>query len=140
MKRFLVAVDGSDASVKAVRAVVSLAEPLGAHVTLLYVVPPMVGAAGGAWAPLDEIHASEVKHGEKVLAEVVAALGTSALSIEPRAVVGPPVETIVSIAADEGFDLIAVGSTGKGAVKRLLLGSTADRLVHLSEKPVLVVR
>ncbi|MCA2978729.1 MAG: universal stress protein, partial [Myxococcaceae bacterium] len=46
MKRFLVAVDGSDASVKAVRAVVSLAEPLGAHVTLLYVVPPMVGAAG----------------------------------------------------------------------------------------------
>jgi nucleotide-binding universal stress UspA family protein len=140
MKRFLVAVDGSDASVKAVRAVVSLAEASGGHVTLLYVVPPMVGAGGGAWAPLDEIHANEVKHGEKVLAEVVAALGTSALSIAPRVVVGPPVETIVGVAADEGFDLIAVGSTGKGAVKRLLLGSTADRLVHLSEKPVLVVR
>ena len=140
MKRFLVAVDGSEASVKAVRAVLSLAEPLGAGVTLLYVVPPAVGGVGAAWAPLDEIHASEVKHGQKVLAEVLASVGQSALSIETRAVVGPPVETIASTAADEDYELVAVGSTGKGAVKRLLLGSTADRLVQLSQKPVLVVR
>jgi nucleotide-binding universal stress UspA family protein len=140
MKRFLVAVDGSDASVKAVRTVLSLAEPLNVQVTLLYVVPPVVGAGGGGWAPMDEIHAAEVTHGQKVLAEVLATVGKSALNIETRAVVGPPVETIASVAEDEAYDLVAVGSTGKGAVKRLLLGSTADRLVQLSTRPVLVVR
>jgi nucleotide-binding universal stress UspA family protein len=140
MKRFLVAVDGSDASVKAVKAVLSLAEPLGAGVTLLYVVPPMVGAGDAPWAPLDEIHSNEVKHGQKVLAEVLATLGKTALTVETRAVVGPPVETIASTAADEDYELVAVGSTGKGAVKRLFLGSTADRLVQLSQKPVLIVR
>jgi nucleotide-binding universal stress UspA family protein len=67
-------------------------------------------------------------------------VGKSALNIETRAVVGPPVETIASVAEDEAYDLVAVGSTGKGAVKRLLLGSTADRLVQLSTRPVLVVR
>jgi nucleotide-binding universal stress UspA family protein len=35
---------------------------------------------------------------------------------------------------------VVVGSTGKGAVQRLLVGSTTDRLVHICRRPVLVVR
>jgi nucleotide-binding universal stress UspA family protein len=54
--------------------------------------------------------------------------------------VGPPAETIVETAHALPADLVVVGSTGKGAVKRLLLGSVADRVVHLSSVPVLVAR
>lgn len=140
MKRMLVAVDGSDASVRAVRTVFSLAEPLGASVTLVYVVPPLVLPGDAPWAQLDEIMAAEVKRGEKVLAEVLASVGKSPLSVDTRAVIGPTAETIAEIAERDGVELVAVGSTGKGAVKRLLLGSVADRLVHVCTRPVLVVR
>jgi nucleotide-binding universal stress UspA family protein len=37
-------------------------------------------------------------------------------------------------------DLIVVGSRGRGAVKRLLLGSVSDRIAHLAPVPVLIVR
>ncbi len=37
-------------------------------------------------------------------------------------------------------DLVVVGSKGRGAVSRMLVGSVTDRLVHISKKPVLVVR
>ena len=57
-----------------------------------------------------------------------------------RSVLGPAAETISELADAEGYDLVVVGSTGKGAVKRMLLGSVADRLVHTCTKPVLVVR
>lgn len=140
MKKILVAVDGSDASLKGTRKALEWAQPFGAHVTLIYVVPPMVLPGDAPWARMDEIHAAELKRGEKVLAETLAAAGQTPLTVSTRSVLGPAAETISEVAEAEGYDLVVVGSTGKGAVKRMLLGSVADRLVHTCSKPVLVVR
>ena len=53
---------------------------------------------------------------------------------------GPPAEALVEAAASTEADLLVVGSHGHGAVARVLLGSTTDRVVHLAGCPVLVVR
>ena len=140
MKKILVAVDGSDASLKGTRKALEWGKPFGADVTLIYVVPPMVLPGDAPWARMDEIHAAELKRGEKVLAETLAAAGETPLLVSTRSVLGPAAETIREVADAEGYDLVVVGSTGKGAVKRMLLGSVADRLVHTCTKPVLVVR
>ncbi len=42
-------------------------------------------------------------------------------------------------AMSSNVDLVVVGSRGRGAAARVLLGSTSDRLVHICEKPVLIV-
>jgi nucleotide-binding universal stress UspA family protein len=42
--------------------------------------------------------------------------------------------------AEEGYDLLVLGSRGKGRVDRLLLGSVSSKLVTASSKSVLVVR
>lgn len=139
MKKILVAVDGSDASLKGARAAFELARPFGADVTFLHVVPPILLPGDAPWAPLDELHQSELARGEKVLTETLAAMGQTVLNVSLRVVLGPVAETITEVAEEGAFELVVVGSHGKGAVKRMLLGSVADRLMHLCTRPVLVV-
>lgn len=137
MKKVLVAVDGSEASLKGAKTALELARDLRAEVILAYVVPPLVLPGDAPWAPLEEIHEAEVKRGEQVLSEIAARLGAPSTRRLVR--LGSPAETLCELADLEQADMVVVGSTGKGAVKRLLLGSTADRVVHISQRPVLVV-
>jgi nucleotide-binding universal stress UspA family protein len=137
MRKLLVAVDGSPASLKGARTAESLARALGAEVVFLYVVPPVVLPGDAPFAPLEEIHEAEARRGAQILSEMAAGLGIPA--IVQLVKVGPPAETIAEVAELEDADMVVVGSTGKGAVKRLLVGSTADRVVHICRRPVLVV-
>jgi nucleotide-binding universal stress UspA family protein len=137
MKTLLVAVDGSEASLKGARTAQQLAQALGARLLFVYVVPPIVLPGDAPFAPLVEINEAEVKRGERVLADAVAALQLTGVALQVK--VGSPAETLADVADAEGADMVVVGSTGKGAVKRLLVGSTADRLVHICRRPVLVV-
>jgi nucleotide-binding universal stress UspA family protein len=138
MKKVLAAVDGSAASVHAAQVALKLAQSSGAEVILLYVVPPMVLPGDAPWAPLEEIHEAEERRGQHVLSETIAKLGSPL--VRPMVKVGPPAETIDEVAEAEQVDLVAVGSKGRGAVARILVGSTADRVVHICSRPVLVVR
>ncbi len=122
------------------KAALELAAPLGAQVTLVTVVPPMILPGDSPWAPMDEINRAELQRAERVLTETLAALNGSSFGLATQVVLGPVAETLAQLAAAENFDMVVVGSTGKGAVTRVLVGSVADRLVHTCLKPVLVVR
>ena len=61
-----------------------------------------------------------------------------AQSARTRVVTGDPVDAILRIAKDLRADLICAGTTGKGGIERLLMGSVARRLVHESNLPVLL--
>ena len=137
MKKLLIAVDGSEASLKGARTAQTLAQALKAEAQFIFVVPPMILPGDAPFAPMEEIHEAEVKRGQRVLDDVATKLGMA--EVVRHVKVGPPAETIAEVAELENADLVVVGSTGKGAVKRLLVGSTADRLVHISRRPVLVV-
>jgi universal stress protein A len=54
--------------------------------------------------------------------------------------VGYPFEEIIQVANDPEIDLIIIGSHGRSGIKRLLLGSTAERVVEHAPCPVLVVK
>lgn len=53
---------------------------------------------------------------------------------------GVPAEVIADYASKQGVDLIVIATHGRSGVKRLLLGSVADRVVRSSCVPVLMVR
>jgi len=61
------------------------------------------------------------------------------MTVETRAGVGEPWKVIVGLAEDRGADLVVIGRSGHSKVDRLLLGSTAERVVRRSPVPVLVV-
>ena len=54
---------------------------------------------------------------------------------------GPsPLFEIVTDAQEHGVDVIVMGSRGPGDLAGLLLGSTAHKVIHLADRPVLIVR
>lgn len=53
---------------------------------------------------------------------------------------GEPHERIVSLARDEGFDLIVMGTVGRTGRPLALAGSVAESVVRTSARPVLTVR
>lgn len=137
MKKILVAIDGSDAAVHAARKALEIARAMGGEVTLLNVVPQVLIPAEVPFAS-GQLAEEAVKAGEFLLEQTAKELGLPGL--RRVCLTGSPAERMCDFADAEHFDLLVVGSKGRGAVSRVLIGSTTDRLVHISRKPVLVVR
>jgi nucleotide-binding universal stress UspA family protein len=57
-----------------------------------------------------------------------------------RAFVGDVAKVIVEAVRDHGAGVIVLGSRGRGDLSALLLGSVAHQVIHLADRPVLVVR
>jgi nucleotide-binding universal stress UspA family protein len=63
------------------------------------------------------------------------ALDEGRISIATRAVIGDAAPEIVRVAAD--FDLVVMGTRGRGGLAHLLVGSVAERVVRTCRRPVL---
>lgn len=135
MKKILAAVDGSLASIHAAQKALELATGLSAELTLIYVSEP--GMLPGDIGVVPELREAEAAFGAAILRDVQKVLDRE---VRIRNLRGAPAEVIADLAMDEGFDFVVVGNKGRGAVTRMLLGSVADRLVHICKRPVMVVR
>lgn len=138
ISKILVGLDGSEASLRAARMAQTIAKATEAKLTLAYVVVPVLPPSGAPWAPLEELMQAEREAGAQILRDAVKALGDPLLHTELW--MGAPAEVLTEQAKLEGYSLLVAGSTGKGAVRRVLVGSTCDRLVHISQVPVLIVK
>ena len=140
MKRILVAVDGSPHTLKGVRWAAELAGPLGLAVALVYVsfpnlLPPTVYAQ-----TIADIEVAEAAHAAKVLREARESIADVKVQVLETRGTGGPAEVIADLAAADGVWGVVVGAKGHGAVSRVMLGSIADRLVHICPKPIVVIR
>lgn len=57
-----------------------------------------------------------------------------------KSVNGRPGEVIVNVAKEEGATLIVTGTRGMGTIRRTLVGSVSDYVIHHSPVPVIVCR
>jgi len=143
LDRILVATDGSKNALKAVEYAVSLAKTLKSELMIVYVI---------YMSPLDystdstEILGTVLKElredGEKAVSEAALLAGESAVSAEVKIVDSnrSPVFAITDLADKEKFDLIVVGTRGLGGFRKLVLGSTANGVIHYANCSVLVTR
>ena len=137
VRRILLATDLSPASEGATREALDLARDLRARLLIVSVIDPTTRTIpGGRVERIDQQRAARLASAQAVVArgrdEGVAA---SFLVWE-----GEPGPSIVEAAASEQVDMIVVGSHGRGAVGRLLIGSVSDYVVRNAPCPVLVVR
>lgn len=141
LMKILVAVDGSDISMRAVRFVISLNRKLAkpARVTLLSVDPPPfpgVETRIGAGATR-QLHEESL---EQMLKGARRSLSRAKLELDERAEIGEIADTILKVASKERVDLIVLGSHGRGGVKGILLGSVSSKVMAQTDIPVTIVR
>ena len=76
----------------------------------------------------------------KVITQARAMAEQAGVSLSTHVLAGHPVRDIVELAAELKADLLVIGSAGHSELYERMLGSRADRIVHLAGCPVLVVR
>ncbi|MFM8633381.1 MAG: universal stress protein [Planctomycetia bacterium] len=133
--KILIGVDGSRASLDAVRMAARLVDPARDQVAVYF-------------SPT-ELEKRLLGQSRKIVDGAAAALFEEACSLLPRGFAKPPEMICSSKPAAVGIlestsgwnaDLVVVGARGHGSIERLLLGSVSRAVVHGSHLPVLVVR
>jgi nucleotide-binding universal stress UspA family protein len=145
-RHMLVPLDGSHLAEQVLEPAVALGKLLGMRYTLVQVVEPVIfrgsevaGSMPGA-VDLTILERREVE-ARAYLDRVAGRLRGQSLDVETRVVVGEPAAAaVLDVARIAAADLVALATHGRGGLKRLLLGSVADKVVRGAHVPVLVHR
>jgi len=136
-KKILVAVDGSESSLHALRGVCRLADFEECHITVVGVVPPYEGDLSlvGVKNVLAAVR-QPFELGLSAAKEIAQEEGALFRLILEE---GEPDRVITDLADAENFDLIVMGRKGKHGIEKALVGSVTARVIGFSRKDVLVV-
>lgn len=139
MLRVLIAVDGSENSLRAVEFVIRKAsfyrEPLDLH--LLNVQHPFPGTVHGVKHEAEKFHHDE---GAIALTSARKALDAAGLKYVYHISVGDSGEVIAHFVKEKEIQQVVMGTRGMGSVANMLLGSVANKVLHLVSVPVLLVK
>lgn len=127
--KVLVPVDGSKGSDKALKQAVVLAKKFGAKITLLYI------QESGLFGMKPEMAKQVGKH---VLAQ--SAKKAKGVATDEKLESGDVGKRIGQVAEKEDYDIIVMGSKGHSSIKRFLLGSASNHVLHYTNHPVLIVK
>src|SRR5690606_20115607 len=100
-------------------------------------VPPHVTVMMGEIdAPLAD-HAE--RHAREQLEAFLEKQGVNGAGISSSTRMGPPALTLLEAAEQDGYDMIVMGTHGRTGLSRLVMGSTAEKVVRAAPCPVLTV-
>ena len=88
----------------------------------------------------DEIRRNLKRKAGIKMASISKRLLGAGFKLEERLVIGIPFKEIIRIADKESVDAIVIGSTGKGLISEMLLGSTSERVIREAKCPVIIVK
>jgi nucleotide-binding universal stress UspA family protein len=145
-RNILVPTDFSDTASAAVAYAKMLAGSFGADLHVLHVLhdplryPPTMELGMGSSEMLSRLRQDLKADGRRRLDQVLTAAERQKYRAKLELKWGSPHFEIDDYAAKQGIDLIVMGTHGHGALTGLLLGSTANKVIHKAPCPVLVVR
>lgn len=141
MDKILVALDGSEMSIKSLEKAGELASKFGSTIVLLHIVNNTIDNT--------YIALSEYKHiidqafeetGEEILEEGCELIRDRNIEVVKMLKHGNPGKIIVKVAEEEGIDLIVMGNRGLTPVSRFMLGSVSNKVLNHAKCSVLIVK
>ena len=140
-KKILVPLDGSAVAEGVLPHAKSLAYSEGAELILLTVaanpaIDYLFSDPGIAETAVQE----QVEKSKSYISTIEKELSTAGFKVSTLMRVGSVAEVILSVAEELQVDVIAMSTHGRTGAARWLLGSVAERVVHNSNVPVLLIR
>jgi nucleotide-binding universal stress UspA family protein len=142
-RKILVPLDGSELAECALPHVESIAKGCQAvDVVLLRVIEPLRLPGDYVISDKDRerIESKYKSVAKDYLGRMVDEFGVRGLNVESDIVSGKVADSIVDYANRHGVDIIIMATHGRSGVSRWTLGSVADKVIHYSGVPVLMVR
>lgn len=136
----LLPTDGSEGTEGAVAHAFDLAKTYDATVHTLYVIDLKEVNAIEHTFDTTEYTAEFRSEGESVLEDLEARAEDAGIEINTVLEEGVPHEVILEYSDDEEMDLIVMGTHGRTGLDRYLVGSVTEKVVRLSDVPVLTTR
>lgn len=141
-QRVMVPTDFSADSLRALREALGVATRCKAELLIVHVLESAAHPTHSALK--STVHGQVDARLREEIDRELATLSARAVAadIHPRTIVaeGIPADAIVRLAQEEGVDLIVISTHGRSGLSRLLLGSTAEKVVRQAPCSVLVVR
>ncbi len=135
MSEIVVGYDGSACGDAALSSALDLAGRLGDKVVVVFGYAPP-----GLWGGEIAEHEEAIEElGEKLMATAKQHAAEHGVEIETLLVAKRAAEALIDTAEERQARMIVVGSFGDPPLKGIILGSTPNKLLHMSERPVLVV-
>ncbi|NOK60180.1 MAG: universal stress protein [Chloroflexi bacterium AL-W] len=134
--KILVAVDGSSQSRHAIDVGADLAERYQASLCLLHAFPHVSDLLGTPH--YENLLAARMLIGNQLLEGARTQIGDR-MEVETQLLEGPPASAIIRVAETERYDLIVVGSRGRGQLAGMLLGSVSHAVAQRAHCAVLIV-
>ena len=149
--KILVCTDGSGQSQKAIDAASKIAGGCNvAEVAVIHVYEPSKNGpyrvegnetlTEDLTRQLREFNEQEKEKSKKILSEAAILFANKNIKVNTILKEGSAAETIVSVASEEGFDIVVLGSRGLSGLKKMFLGSVSNAVLHEIKSNVLIVK
>jgi nucleotide-binding universal stress UspA family protein len=130
----VVGYDGSACAVAALEQAIELAAATGDRIVIAFGYEP------GGYGEEHSAHREEVRRfGERATAPAIERARQAGVDAGLAQIPELPVEALLTLASEHDARAIVVGTHGEHPIKGALIGSTPHKLLHLSERPVIVV-
>lgn len=137
IRTVLVPLDGSERAESVLPYAEQIAGRTGAELVLLTAV--YLPSAWGGW-PVREDLGKDTIAAQTYLESKQDQLKSRGMNVKTVMAYQPEAESILNAAADEDADLIAMSTHGRSGISRWILGSVADKVLHATHRPLLLVR
>jgi len=138
-KHILVAVDGSENALEALKEAVKLAKALKSKLTVANVQLSFKTVHTKMYFKEEVIREYQKELFEQATKTAVEYLQTQDIDYELKMLIGDPAQQICRLAKELDVSYIVVGSRGMGLIKGMVLGSVSNGIIFESKVPVLVV-
>jgi len=137
--KILVPIDGSKNSIRGLQMAIFIGMKSGAAITGVYSLDIIPHSEFQAEGSIKRVLDKEIK---KIMIEAARLATQKGIKFREKIMHGDAGYNIIKLAHDkkENYDLIVIGSRGRGIMKELFLGSVSNYVVHSSKIPVLIVK
>lgn len=143
MVKILLAVDGSESSLRATRSLIETAqwfkELPQIELVTVHLPVPHVGGFSGVVINQEMVDRYYSEEGGKMLADARKLLDAAKVKYTPHILIGDIAHLLVDHAQKTGCQMLYLGTRGMTAMSNLVLGSVATKVLHLAHIPVVLV-